>query len=89
MFFVNDPSLFSEDYKRYMEKQLRTSVGFPGTPLRLFWRGKPEHEKGTVQVGAKPAGVGGPQEGAVGRWSRHRKLSVAGKPGAGKAGGEA
>ncbi|GAB4813056.1 hypothetical protein N2152v2_000102 [Parachlorella kessleri] len=38
--FVNDPSLFPDDYKKYIERQLRENIGFPGTPLRLFWRGK-------------------------------------------------
>ena len=41
VFFVNDAKLFTDDYKRYCEKQLRQNVGFPGTPLRIFWRGKP------------------------------------------------
>ena len=40
VFFVNDPKLFTDDYKRYVERQLRDNVGFPGTPLRLYWRGK-------------------------------------------------
>lgn len=40
VFFVNDPKLFTDEYKRYVERQLRDNVGFPGTPLRLFWRGK-------------------------------------------------
>jgi GTP-binding protein len=34
------PKLFTDEYKRYVERQLRDNVGFPGTPLRLFWRGK-------------------------------------------------
>ena len=38
--FVNDPDLFSEDYRKYIERQLRENIGFPGTPLRLYWRGK-------------------------------------------------
>ncbi len=37
---MNDPKLFTDEYKRYVERQLRDNVGFPGTPLRLFWRGK-------------------------------------------------
>ncbi|KAL5708141.1 hypothetical protein ACHQM5_018968 [Ranunculus cassubicifolius] len=40
VFFVNDPKLFSETYRRYMEKQLRTDVGFAGTPIRLLWRSR-------------------------------------------------
>jgi GTP-binding protein len=38
--FCNDPLLFADDYKKYMERQFRENVGFPGTPLRLYWRGK-------------------------------------------------
>ena len=40
VFFVNDSTLFSDDYKLYMERQIRKDVGYPGTPLRLYWRGK-------------------------------------------------
>ncbi|WP_069791641.1 ribosome biogenesis GTPase Der [Cyanobacterium sp. IPPAS B-1200] len=38
--FVNDPKRLDEGYRRYMEKQFRQQLGFKGTPLRLFWRGK-------------------------------------------------
>jgi GTPase len=38
--FCNDPKLFPEDYHKYMERQFRENVGFMGTPLRIFWRGK-------------------------------------------------
>lgn len=38
--FVNDPKLFHENYRRYMEGQFRKSLGFKGTPIRLVWRGK-------------------------------------------------
>ncbi|KAK3270967.1 hypothetical protein CYMTET_20661 [Cymbomonas tetramitiformis] len=38
--FVNDAKLFDEGYRRYMEKQFRQQIGFPGTPLRILWRGK-------------------------------------------------
>lgn len=38
--FVNDPKLFSDGYRRYMEKQFRSALGFDGTPLRIMWRGK-------------------------------------------------
>jgi GTPase len=43
--FVNDPNLFSEDYRKYVERQLRENVGFPGTPLRVYWRGKPGNNR--------------------------------------------
>ncbi|MBF2047405.1 MAG: ribosome biogenesis GTPase Der [Leptolyngbya sp. IPPAS B-1204] len=42
--FVNDPKLFNENYRRYMERQFRQQLGFQGTPIRLFWRGKKVRE---------------------------------------------
>ena len=38
--FVNDPHLFGDGYRRYVERKFRESLGFAGTPLRLLWRGK-------------------------------------------------
>ncbi|MBW4539930.1 MAG: ribosome biogenesis GTPase Der [Myxacorys chilensis ATA2-1-KO14] len=38
--FVNDPKLFGDNYRRYMERQFRKALGFEGTPIRLMWRGK-------------------------------------------------
>ena len=38
--FVNDPKLFKDNYRRYIERQFRENLGFEGTPIRLFWRGK-------------------------------------------------
>ncbi|MGP1382779.1 MAG: ribosome biogenesis GTPase Der [Thainema sp.] len=38
--FVNDPKLFGDGYRRYVERQFRESLGFEGTPIRLLWRGK-------------------------------------------------
>lgn len=43
--FCNDPKLFGDDYRKYIERQFRENIGFPGTPVRLFWRGKPGTEK--------------------------------------------
>lgn len=42
--FVNDPKLFNEPYRRYIERQFREGLGFGGTPLRLIWRGKRPRE---------------------------------------------
>jgi len=42
--FVNDPKLFGVTYRRYVERQLREGLGFEGTPLKLFWRGKQQRE---------------------------------------------
>ncbi|MEO1094261.1 MAG: ribosome biogenesis GTPase Der [Cyanobacteria bacterium J06638_28] len=38
--FVNDPKLFGESYRRYIEKQFRQNLGFEGSPIRILWRGK-------------------------------------------------
>ncbi|MFN5515544.1 MAG: ribosome biogenesis GTPase Der [Cyanobacteriota bacterium] len=42
--FVNDPKRFNENYRRYIEGQFRKQLGFKGSPLRLFWRGKKVRE---------------------------------------------
>lgn len=38
--FVNDPKLFQDNYRRYMENHFRKDLGFVGTPVRLVWRAK-------------------------------------------------
>lgn len=38
--FVNDPKLLKDNYRKYIERQFRENLGFEGTPIRLFWRGK-------------------------------------------------
>lgn len=48
VFFVNDSKLFPEIYRRYMEKQLRLNVGYPGTPVRLLWRSKQKNDREKV-----------------------------------------
>ncbi|WP_218082001.1 ribosome biogenesis GTPase Der [Anthocerotibacter panamensis] len=42
--FVNDPDLFKQNYRKYLEDRIRTALGFKGTPIRLLWRGKTERE---------------------------------------------
>ncbi|MBD2089442.1 ribosome biogenesis GTPase Der [Microcoleus sp. FACHB-1515] len=42
--FVNDPKLFNDNYRRYIDGQVRKSLGFQGTPVRLMWRGKKMRE---------------------------------------------
>lgn len=42
--FVNDPKLFNDNFRRYIERQFRQHLGFTGTPLRLLWRGKKMRE---------------------------------------------
>ncbi|HEY3249314.1 MAG TPA: ribosome biogenesis GTPase Der [bacterium] len=36
--FVNDPTLFPDEYRRYLEGRLRETFAFEGTPLRLLAR---------------------------------------------------
>lgn len=38
--FCNDPKLFADDYRKYMERSFRENIGYPGSPIRIFWRGK-------------------------------------------------
>ncbi|MBM5800809.1 MAG: ribosome biogenesis GTPase Der [Cyanobacteria bacterium K_DeepCast_35m_m2_023] len=42
--FVNDPKLFGDTYRRYVERQIRESLGFEGSPIKLFWRGKQQRD---------------------------------------------
>jgi GTP-binding protein len=53
--FVNDPTRFNENYRRYIERQFRQQLGFTGTPLRLLWRGKKAREVGDAQSNANRA----------------------------------
>jgi GTP-binding protein len=39
-FFVNDPALFPDTYKRYLERKFREALGFEGTPIRMLWRAR-------------------------------------------------
>lgn len=36
--FCNNPDLFSQGYKRYLESQFRKSLGFFGSPIRFIFR---------------------------------------------------
>ncbi|MEN9207455.1 MAG: ribosome biogenesis GTPase Der [Gloeomargarita sp. GMQP_bins_120] len=42
--FVNDPKLFKENYRRYLDHQFRQHLGFRGTPIQFLWRGKTERQ---------------------------------------------
>jgi GTP-binding protein len=43
--FVNDPELFPDTYKRYLERKFREALGFTGTPIRLLWRARKRRSK--------------------------------------------
>ncbi len=53
--FVNDPKLFGDNYRRYIEGQFRQNLGFEGSPIRLLWRGKKmrELERGSANRATK------------------------------------
>jgi GTP-binding protein len=53
--FVNDPKRFNDNYRRYIERQFRQQLGFTGTPIRLFWRGKKVRDVENVQSRANRA----------------------------------
>jgi GTP-binding protein len=38
--FCNNPKLFSDNYKRYLERKFREQLKFEGSPIRFLWRGK-------------------------------------------------
>jgi GTPase len=40
LFFCNHPKLIQENYKRYLENQLRDAFGFKGVPINVFFRQK-------------------------------------------------
>ncbi|KAJ8600827.1 hypothetical protein CTAYLR_006405 [Chrysophaeum taylorii] len=40
VFMCNNPTLFTNNYKRYLERKIRESLPFEGTPIRLVFRGK-------------------------------------------------
>ncbi|MPZ23553.1 MAG: ribosome biogenesis GTPase Der [Dehalococcoidia bacterium] len=40
--FVNDPDLAHFSFRRYLENQIRGAFGFPGTAIRVIFRGRSE-----------------------------------------------
>ncbi|KAJ0084632.1 hypothetical protein Patl1_29760 [Pistacia atlantica] len=65
VFFVNDAKLFSETYRRYMEKQLRKDAGFSGTPIRLLWRSRRKMEKNEGRAASKTRANLAPRDGKL------------------------
>lgn len=55
VFFVNDPALFTENYQKYLERKIRESLDFDGTPIKMIWRGKQLRDVGR----AANKGLGG------------------------------
>lgn len=54
--FVNDPELFGDGYKRYIERALRENIGFGGTPLRVLLRGKAKTLRPEAKAAAATSG---------------------------------
>ncbi|MDX1663375.1 MAG: ribosome biogenesis GTPase Der [Candidatus Promineifilaceae bacterium] len=46
IFFVNKPQWVHFSYQRYLENQIREAEPFPGTPIRLFFRGRSDERLG-------------------------------------------
>jgi GTPase len=46
IFFVNDARLVHFSYQRFLENKLREAFGFIGTPLRLIFKSRGEHDRG-------------------------------------------
>jgi GTP-binding protein len=44
VFFMNDASLISQSYQRYLENELRRRFGYRGAGLRLLFRSRSEGE---------------------------------------------
>lgn len=38
--FCNDPKLFGDSYRQYLDRKIRESLGFEGTPIRIILRQK-------------------------------------------------
>jgi GTPase len=53
--FVNSPDRFGDTYRRYVERKIRESLGFKGTPIRIFWRGKKVRDMERGESGANKA----------------------------------
>ncbi len=45
VFFVNDARLVHFSYQRFLENKLREAFGFIGTPLRLVFKSRGEHDR--------------------------------------------
>lgn len=58
--FCNDPALFGETYRRYLEQHFRKSLGFTGTPVRLIFRGRKADQGGSrgLDPGGKTGKIG-------------------------------
>jgi GTP-binding protein len=66
--FVNNPDLFGEDYRRFIENRLREELPFAEVPIRLILRAHVEDEKK-----ARSKTQGGRAEGPRAKSSRKKR----------------
>ncbi len=45
LLFVNDPTMATQSYTRYLENKLRAAFGFSGTPIRVVFRERREKDR--------------------------------------------
>jgi GTP-binding protein len=43
--FVNDPSMVTQSYQRYLQNKMREAFGFVGTPIRVVFRERREKDR--------------------------------------------
>ena len=53
--FCNDPALFTDNYRRYMDRKIRDSLNFEGTPIKIIYRGKSLREVGRSSKQGDPS----------------------------------
>ena len=64
--FVNDPSLVSDNYRRYLDRKFRESIeGFDASPIRWIFRGK--RVRDVERGGGKSTMNGAPGDGGSGK----------------------
>jgi GTP-binding protein len=80
--FVNDPALFSEDYRRFIENRFREALPFAEVPMRLTFRAHRE-EGEDRRSGGRQSGRAAARRGQRGSKRPHRPK---GRPGAPKRG---
>ncbi|KAF6250889.1 P-loop containing nucleoside triphosphate hydrolase protein [Scenedesmus sp. NREL 46B-D3] len=65
--FVNDPRLFSDDYRRYIERNVRQNMGFEGSPIRFWYRARRTAEREREPAAAAASSSAGGRSSSGGR----------------------
>jgi GTP-binding protein len=58
--FCNDPALFTDNYRRYLDRKIRDNLNFDGTPLKILWRGKSLRDVGRASNKGNLERISGP-----------------------------